>query len=125
MCIRDSTYHDAPQYQNEDEELDAIFQRTYGPIKRRLADDYYRQHQPQETSMSVKMKPECLLVDGYNVIHSWAELKDLASTNLGVARDRLIDIPVSYTHLPVDEITKKMCFFVFCVCNQCLFFAKS
>lgn len=90
------TYHDAPQYQNEDEELDAIFQRTYGPIKRRLADDYYRQHQPQETSMSVKMKPECLLVDGYNVIHSWPELKDLASTNLGVARDRLIDILSNY-----------------------------
>ena len=90
------TYQDAPQYQNEDEELDAIFQRTYGPIKRRLADDYYRQHQPQETSMSVKMKPECLLVDGYNVIHSWPELKDLASTNLGVARDRLIDILSNY-----------------------------
>lgn len=85
-----------PVYDSEDEELDAIFQRTYGPVKRRLADDYYRKNQQFEESMSVTVKPECLLVDGYNVIHSWSELKDLAMVNLGAARDRLIDILSNY-----------------------------
>ena len=82
-------------YQNEDEELDAIFERTYGPVKRRLADDYYRTT-AYEASMQVQMKPECLLVDGYNVIHSWPELKELAKTHLAVARERLIDILANY-----------------------------
>lgn len=82
-------------YQNEDEELDAIFERTYGPVKRRLADDYYRTP-VYEASMQVQMKPECLLVDGYNAIHSWPELKELAKTHLAVARERLIDILANY-----------------------------
>lgn len=82
-------------YQNEDEELDAIFERTYGPVKRRLVDDYYRTP-AYEASMQVQMKPECLLVDGYNVIHSWPELKELAKTHLAVARERLIDILANY-----------------------------
>lgn len=80
---------------SEDEELDAIFEKTYGPVKRRLADDYYRQ-EPVTESMRVQMKPECMLVDGYNVIHSWPELKELANMNLGAARDRLIDILGNY-----------------------------
>ena len=82
-------------YANEDEELDDIFTRTYGPVQRRLADDYYRK-EPVQESMQVKMKPECLLIDGYNVIHAWDELKDLASVNLGSARERLIDILSNY-----------------------------
>lgn len=82
-------------YANEDEELDDIFTRTYGPVQRRLADDYYRK-EPIQESMQVKMKPECLLIDGYNVIHAWDELKDLASVNLGSARGRLIDILSNY-----------------------------
>lgn len=82
-------------YQNEDEELDAIFEQTYGPVKRRLADDYYRTP-AYEASMQVQMKPECLLVDGYNVIHSWPELKEIAKTHLAVARERLIDILANY-----------------------------
>lgn len=82
-------------HRSEDEELDAIFEKTYGPVKRRLADDYYRQ-EPVTESMRVQMKPECMLVDGYNVIHAWPELKELANMNLGVARDKLIDILSNY-----------------------------
>ncbi|MGI9952480.1 NYN domain-containing protein [Moorellaceae bacterium AZ2] len=32
-----------------------------------------------------------LIVDGYNVIHSWPELLQLKESNLGHARDKLID----------------------------------
>lgn len=40
--------------------------------------------------------PECLLVDGYNIIFSWDELNELAKTNLDHARHRLIDILNNY-----------------------------
>ncbi|MBR4731556.1 MAG: NYN domain-containing protein [Lachnospiraceae bacterium] len=35
-------------------------------------------------------KESCILVDGYNVIFSWPELRDLMKMNVGSARDRLI-----------------------------------
>lgn len=80
-------------YSNEDEELENIFIRTYGPIK---------QHQTTTPAKKIisnttyKYMPECLLVDGYNIIHSWPELKELAKDNLDAARTRLIDIMCNY-----------------------------
>mgnify|MGYP002585466686 FL=1 len=80
-------------YSNEDEELENIFIRTYGPIK---------QHQTTTPAKKIisnttyKYMPECLLVDGYNIIHSWSELKELAKDNLDAARTRLIDIMCNY-----------------------------
>lgn len=37
-----------------------------------------------------------LIVDGYNIINSWTSLKELASTNMEEARDRLIEILANY-----------------------------
>ncbi len=37
-----------------------------------------------------------LLVDGYNIIYAWAELRDLAITDIKAARDKLIDILCDY-----------------------------
>lgn len=80
---------------SRDDDLDEIFTRTYGPIKRRLADDYYHK-EPVQESMMLKTKPECLLVDGYNVIHAWDELKGIAQDNLEGARLRLMDMMCNY-----------------------------
>lgn len=41
-------------------------------------------------------KEEYLLVDGYNIIFAWQELKELAAVNIDSARDRLIDILSNY-----------------------------
>jgi predicted RNA-binding protein with PIN domain len=37
-----------------------------------------------------------LLVDGYNIIGAWPELRKLKQTNLSAARDRLIEIMAEY-----------------------------
>ena len=37
-----------------------------------------------------------MLVDGYNIIFAWRELKELAQINIDSARDRLIDILCNY-----------------------------
>lgn len=39
---------------------------------------------------------EFLLVDGYNIIFAWAELKELAEADIKAARDRLLDILSDY-----------------------------
>lgn len=40
--------------------------------------------------------PEWVLVDGYNIIHAWPELAELADTNLDAARGRLLDLLTNY-----------------------------
>lgn len=41
-------------------------------------------------------KEEYLLVDGYNIIHAWPELKELADDNMDGARMKLLDILSNY-----------------------------
>ncbi len=41
-------------------------------------------------------KEVCLLVDGYNIIFAWEELRSLAQVNIDSARDRLMDIMSNY-----------------------------
>ena len=79
-----------------DKELNAIFERTYGPIKRKLS---YELNQPKKEvveTTSGQLKEECLLVDGYNVIHSWPLLNELAKDSFDGARDKLIDLMCNY-----------------------------
>lgn len=35
-------------------------------------------------------KPECLMIDGYNMIYDWQDLKDIANQNIESSRDELI-----------------------------------
>lgn len=87
-----------------DKELMAIFERTYGPIrrdpvqamrtvKRRPAAESQARRSPSRPQLE---GPEHLLVDGYNVIFAWDELKALAADNLDAARQRLMDILCNY-----------------------------
>ena len=43
-----------------------------------------------------EIKPEYLLIDGYNVIFAWDELKNVARDNLDSARGQLLDILCDY-----------------------------
>ena len=83
----------------EDRELEEIFMRTYGKIERKkpgngprtiIAQSQYKEEKPQEKVA------EYLLVDGYNVIFAWDELKELAKVNIESARNKLMDILSNY-----------------------------
>ena len=84
-----------------DKELLKIFERTYGPIKRRQTD-----RAPKVIKAAQSAKPyvpkktvnaeEYLLVDGYNIIFAWDELKRLAEDSLDHARNELITILCNY-----------------------------
>ena len=78
-----------------DEELMQIFERTYGPIKRdtRQAMKPVR-HELRDKPYKAKPQPsgpEYLLVDGYNIIFAWDDLKKLSQSSLNLARTTLID----------------------------------
>ena len=84
-----------------DKELMEIFERTYGPIKRRqITERKEYNYNPSTQKKSAEKKSfsgtEYLLVDGYNVIFSWEELNKLARDNMDAARNRLINILCNY-----------------------------
>ncbi|MCM1058124.1 MAG: TetM/TetW/TetO/TetS family tetracycline resistance ribosomal protection protein [Firmicutes bacterium] len=111
------------------EEIEEIFQRTYGKSPQSYAPyRYHRQNtggtgqrQPEEETQAdsggegapgrsaaagrdgkyggkrLSGRPEeyfqeVILVDGYNIIFAWEELRSLAEVNIDSARDRLMDI---------------------------------
>jgi ribosomal protection tetracycline resistance protein len=47
---------------------------------------------------------EYLLVDGYNIIYAWDELKELADKNMDIARTKLLDILSNYQGIRKCEI---------------------
>lgn len=91
-----------------DKELMEIFEQTYGPIKNRCTNvnqghfTFTESKEKKEKSAyrSVRTQkyegPEYLLVDGYNVIFSWDNLKKLSKDNIEGARNALINILCNY-----------------------------
>lgn len=49
-------------------------------------------------------REQYLLVDGYNVIHAWPELKELAQEDMDMARTRLLDALSSYQGIKKNRI---------------------
>ena len=85
------------QSAQQDKELQQIFEKTYGPAKEknRIPPKIIKPPKPQKTEPA-QVLPEYLLVDGYNIIFAWEELKTLAKTNLDAAREALIEILSNY-----------------------------
>ena len=85
-----------PRSREEERELQAIYERTYGQVERprafqstpkRPAEPPRKRTVPDRIS-----EPYYLLVDGYNIIFAWDELRDMARENLESARLMLLDI---------------------------------
>lgn len=83
-----------------DKELEEIFERTFGKIKRKkIATPTVRRYDSKPKVYKGNNKnnlAECVLVDGYNIIFAWDELKELAKENIDGARDKLLDIMSNY-----------------------------
>ncbi len=81
----------------DDKELEAIMVREFGPIRR---PQYSAAKQSGGSSVhkpaAAAQKKEFLIVDGYNVIHGWDDLKEIAADSLDTARHRLMDILSNY-----------------------------
>ena len=76
-----------------EKELSAIFERTYGPVKPRAFQASRPSAQPKVKpwkGLKTTLREEWVLVDGYNIIHAWPELRELAAVDLEGARQRLI-----------------------------------
>ena len=86
----------------QDKELLAVFERTYGKVERETA--FQPRKKPARTSLdegkysikNQKSGPEYLLVDGYNIIFAWEELTALARVDVSAARAALEDILSDY-----------------------------
>lgn len=92
-------YSYSGSYEDE-KELQAIFERTFGPVKKDRA--MYASANTVNSGKTVRYRPgkprkeEYLLVDGYNIVFAWEELRELARVNIHAACDKLMDILSNY-----------------------------
>ncbi len=109
-AARSSSGRGEPERYITQEEIETIFRQTYGGREhdQRRRRRYHITHRDRsagggtvptgagKAGKTVTPKEECLLVDGYNIIFAWEELRSLAQINIDSARDRLMDIMSNY-----------------------------
>ncbi len=110
-CIKKDKipYEAAPNTRNfhiDDKELETIMEREFGPAK--LTQTLYR---PKPTykeehggAPENAERKKYVIVDGYNCVFAWKELKFLAETDISAARDRLADILCNYAAFTGSEV---------------------
>lgn len=83
-----------------DEELMEIFERTYGKIDRDRRNAFKKTKAVSLDDKKIRLPkytgPDYLLVDGYNIIFAWDDLKKIADENLDAARGELINRMCNY-----------------------------
>ncbi len=83
-----------------DSELLRIFERTYGKVERKIPQQAvrYTPTTPEHKPSKAKKQPEksYLLIDGYNIIFAWDDLKALAKESLEAARNALVERICAY-----------------------------
>ena len=85
----------------QDKQLQAIFERTYGKVEPRR---FQPAKKPARTSLADRdytihahtPGEEYLLVDGYNIIFAWDDLKELARQDVSAAREALCQVLINY-----------------------------
>lgn len=92
-----------------DDELMKIFEKTYGKIERKNPNHILKT--PKANVQRKEYKPkekvfekEYILVDGYNIIFAWDELKELSKEDLDAAREKLVERLSSYKIFKGSEI---------------------
>lgn len=91
-----------------DSELLRIFERTYGKVERKIPQQAvrYSAKTPEYKPSKAKKQPEqsYLLIDGYNIIFAWDDLKALAKDSLEAARNALVERLCAYKIFKEYEI---------------------
>lgn len=81
----------------DEKELEAIMLREFGPVKYELYRRPENIAQKQDTVPLPEPRKQYVIVDGYNVIFAWNDLKAIAENSLDAARDRLMNILCNYS----------------------------
>jgi len=83
------------RYSIDDEEVKRVVAMMNGRNKKEkkiVHKDNFIIKQPKP----IEMKEKCLIVDGYNMIFAWPQLNELSKESIEIARDKLIDMLISY-----------------------------
>ena len=104
-----STSSLARRYSISEKEIEEIMLRTFGAPKKRVVNE------PKSVSFGAPEKPKnkkppqknkkMTIIDGYNVIHSWPSLKEIAAFSLEKARETLSDVISNYVAYTKNEVT--------------------
>lgn len=123
MHVSDEEYENSPTFFKDNrniavkdfdysidlEEIDEIMNRTYKSNEKSGKQEFKKKKPPvpsykQYKSVYKAPDKKVMIVDGYNVIFAWEDLKVLAEVNIDSAKDRLINILSNYHGITNIEI---------------------
>ena len=81
----------------DDKELEAIMKHEFGEVKYELYKSASEKPVQAKSDSVLQERKKWLIVDGYNVIFAWDELKEIAETDLSSAREALMHILSNYS----------------------------
>ncbi|MBQ6550215.1 MAG: TetM/TetW/TetO/TetS family tetracycline resistance ribosomal protection protein [Lachnospiraceae bacterium] len=87
-----------------DKELEALLEKEFGPIRRRQYGTAAETRTYGDTKVPEEKK-KVLIVDGYNVIFAWEDLRELSETDIEAARNRLAHLLANYSAFTGAECT--------------------
>ena len=80
----------------DERELEAIMEREFGPIRRKSYASRQENRADAPAALPGVERRETVIIDGYNLIFAWDELKTLAAERLDLAREKLGDLLSGY-----------------------------
>lgn len=80
----------------DDKELERIMEREFGKVSYDLYRPTPKGSANDNHDFELKPRKQHVIVDGYNVIFAWDDLKKTAETNLQAAREQLMNILCNY-----------------------------
>lgn len=105
----------------EDAEFLSVYQREFGGKEEEKRAARRRWNRPKSTAVppagpktdkhgnpvypKKDEREQCLIVDGYNVIFAWEDLRALAEANIDSARDKLLEILSSFQGYRGEKVT--------------------
>lgn len=88
----------------DDKELEAIMEREFGKPKYELYRPKVKESTESSADTQLIQRKNYVIVDGYNVIFAWDELKKLAEGDLAFARARLTEILCNFAAYTQNEV---------------------
>lgn len=99
----------AKKYDLNDDELEAIMMREFGPIRRKKYSEPKTNSAKNKPDRTIKKssfsEKHMIIIDGYNFIYSCDSLKEIADYSLEKARESLMDLLSNYVAFTKNELT--------------------
>lgn len=107
-CLKNESFSEPEinhvNFHIDDKELQRIMEREFGPVNYKLYKPSEKSDNDSASNNAVTEAKRWVIVDGYNVIFAWDDLKETAKSSLASAREKLMNILCNYSAFTKENV---------------------